>query len=298
MLAKKSAFLFSCIQLAVLGCLTGQLGCYSLEEPSLVAALPTELEEISGMCLSSSPQELLAVQDEDGIVYRLSLQDGQILGRIPFHKAGDYEGITLVGEDIWVLKSSGTLYCIQDENELFKFKSSNIGKEEDAEGLTYDAAKHRLLIACKAAKPGEELQRNIYAFDLASQTFVPEPVMTIRQSDLAELLGPQQEAKWYAKLHDFLLGEGNFGLGPSALAIHPVTQAVFVLSSRGNLLLQLSPDGKLQKLHRLKKAYFPQAEGLFFLSDATMYISTEARGSAPARIYRLPYQQDCLEPQQ
>ncbi len=281
------------------GCLYGQastLGCYPLDKPSLLATLPPELNEISGISRSSSPNELLAVQDEDGIVYRLSMQDGRILGRIPFYKPGDYEDITLVGEDIWVLKSSGTLFCIQAGSEVLKFKS-DIDKTEDAEGLTYDAAQHRLLIACKGPKEGEEDQRNIYAFDLASQTFLPKPVMSIQQSAVAALLEKFQTAKWYEKLSNFLVGDDeDFGLGPSALAIHPITQAIFILSSRGNLLLEISPSGELQDLHRFRKEDLPQAEGLFFLPDATMYISTEARGEKAGRIYRLPYTQDCPKP--
>lgn len=272
------------------------LGCYALDKPSLLAALPAELNEISGISCSSSPNELLAVQDEEGIVYRLSLQDGRILGRIPFYKAGDYEDIALVGEDIWVLKSNGTLFCLQAGSEALKFKS-DIDKEEDAEGLTYDAAHHRLLIACKGAKAGAEDQRNIYAFDLATQTFSSEAVITIQQSAIAALPEKFQTAKWYEKLSNFLVGDDDdFGLGPSAIAIHPVTQAIFVLSSRGNLLLELSPIGELQNLHRFKKSDLPQAEGLFFLPDATLFISTEARGGGAARIYRLPYTQDCPEP--
>lgn len=300
MLAVKNVRFLCYFLLLGSGYLRGQvstLSCYPLDKPALLVALPAELNEISGMSRSPRANELLAVQDEDGIVYRLSLEDGQILARIPFHKPGDYEGITIVDEDIWVLKSSGTLYCIQDETRVLKFKSEVISKEEDAEGLTYDAAQHRLLIACKGAKAGTAQQRNIYAFDLASQRFLPEPVMFIRQADFTSLLDEHQQAKWYEKLSDFLIGdEDDFGLGPSALAIHPITQAIFVLSSRGNLLLELSPSGELQNFHRFKKEYFPQAEGLFFLPDATMFISTEARGSAPARIYRIPYNQDCPEP--
>lgn len=298
MLASKNIFLLSSFLLLssyLLG-QTSTLDCYSLDKPKLVATLPTELEEISGMSRSSQANELLAVQDEDGIVYRLALEDGQILARIPFHKPGDYEGITIVDEDIWVLKSSGTLFCIQDETRLTKFKSDVISKEDDAEGLTYDAANQRLLIACKEAKAAAP-QRNIYAFDLVSQSFLPEPVISIRQTDIAKLLEGYQEAKWYEKLRDFLIADENdFGLGPSGLAIHPVAQTIFVLSSRGRLLLELSPNGELQNLHRLKKEYLPQAEGLFFLPDGSMFISTEAKGGAPARIYRINYQQDCPTP--
>lgn len=299
MLAVKNVRFLCYFLLLGSGYLRGQvstLSCYPLDKPTLLVALPAELNEISGMSRSPRANELLAVQDEDGIVYRLSLEDGQILARIPFHKPGDYEGITIVDEDIWVLKSSGTLFCIQAGSEVLKFKS-NIGSEEDAEGLTYDAAHNRLLIACKGAKVGEENQRNIYAFDLASQTFSPKAVMTIQQSAITVLLEKFQAAKWYEKLSNFLVGdEDDFGLGPSAIAIHPITQAIFVLSSRGNLLLELSPNGELQNLHRFKKADLPQAEGLFFLPDATMFISTEARGGEAARIYRIPYNQDCPEP--
>lgn len=269
--------------------------CYNLSQPELVASLPPILNELSGISLAPRPNEMLAVQDELGEIFRLSKEDGQILGRIPFAKPGDFEDLTLVENDIWVLKSSGTLYCVPaNGGEIVKF-TSEISKEEDAEGLTYDAPNQRLLIACKGAKAGENDRRKIYAFDLKTQSFSTAALFEIRQNDFVGLLATHQSAPWYKKLHDFLLGPNDFGLGPSALAIHPITAELYVLSSRGNLLVVLSPDGQLKKLYRFEKAYLPQAEGLFFALDATLYISTEARGKDAARIYRFNYRQGCLE---
>ncbi len=269
--------------------------CYDLSRPVLVASLPPILNELSGISLAAEPSEMLAIQDELGEVFRLSIQDGQILGRIPFAKPGDFEDLCLVADDIWVLKSNGTLYCIPaNGGEVLKF-TSEIQKEEDAEGLAYDAAQQRLLIACKGAKEGENDRRKIYAFDLKTQRFSTTAVFEIHQADFALLLEKYQSAKWYEKLQEFLLAPNDFGLGPSALAIHPVSSSFYLLSSRSNLLLVLSPDGQLQQLHRFKKEYLPQAEGLFFTPDATLYISTEARGKEAARIYRFNYLPGCPE---
>ena len=53
-------------------------------------------------------------------------------------------------------------------------------REYDTEGLAYDAANHRLLIACKEF-PGKDLKgyKAIYAFDLKQKRLLPEPTFKI-----------------------------------------------------------------------------------------------------------------------
>ncbi|PHI19427.1 hypothetical protein CEQ90_12975 [Lewinellaceae bacterium SD302] len=266
---------------------------YDFDHPTLLAKLPKKLKEISGLSLSPRNNELLAVQDEDGLFFRLDIRDGQLLGSTEFWKDGDYEGIEAVGEDIWIVKSTGTLYKITNPGtggqEVTKYNGF-LSEENDVEGLTYDRANNRLLLSCKSHYGGFTETRSVFSFDLATRQFKGRPVFTVGREALKDYLMQCPKSSRHEKIFEFVSEKKDFNLGPSAIGIHPITGRIFIASSAGKLILVLTPDGKVEHLRRLDKKIFPQPEGLAFTSDGTLYISTEARDDEPAKIYRLPYQ--------
>ena len=264
---------------------------FDLDHPILVTELAEELAEISGLTLASDDtDELLAVQDEMGKVYRLNAESGTVLWSTDFWKAGDYEGIEAVGEDIWVTKNTGTLYQIQrigaPDQHVNKFNTALTG-DNDVEGLAYDPTNHLLLLACKddVRDDGNDKDgRYIFAFDLKTNTLGKEPRYAVTKEDVNRFLRSCPDTDPYKKLRKFF-GDKDFKLSPSALAVDPRSGHLYMASSRGNVLLILDGTGKLIHLHRFNKEYLPQAEGLTFGSDGTLYISTEARGDRGGRIY-------------
>ena len=75
--------------------------------------LPPELLEISGLS-NFHDTHLLAVQDEDGIVYQIDIwrQVKIQSAEISFAGKGDYEGIEYVEPYISVVKSNGNILSI------------------------------------------------------------------------------------------------------------------------------------------------------------------------------------------
>ncbi|OAV44192.1 hypothetical protein A3850_006655 [Lewinella sp. 4G2] len=267
---------------------------FNLDQPTLISSLPAELEEISGLSMAHDrDDELLAVQDEEGKVYRINAA-GQVLWGINFWKDGDYEGVEAVGEDIWVSKNTGTLYQItragQPDQHVEKY-NTRLNEENDVEGLAYDAARNRLLLACKrdAKDDGNDKDgRYIFAFDLESKSLIEDPVYSIRRKQVNQFLNQMEACPLRQYLLEFFSEEEKYDLAPSALAIQPGTGNLYLVSSHGKVLMVLSPEGRLLNVARLPKEFFPQPEGLAFAKDGSLYISTEARGKARARIFRLP----------
>ena len=144
--------LFAC----VLSSLTAQSAAraYDYAAPKLIGELPSELDEISGLSVDPSHRnELLAIQDEEGKIFRINSKTGALLWAITFWKDGDYEAVEAVGEDIWVAKSTGTLYHITNAgkpNQQVEKYNTDLTSENDVEGLAYDKLKNRLLLACSS----------------------------------------------------------------------------------------------------------------------------------------------------
>lgn len=268
---------------------------YDLNKPDDTFKLPNELDEISGLGISPAGDRLAAVQDEDGKLFFIDPLSGEVTAEIDFWKDGDYEGIEMVGDEVYVVKSTGTVYRVKDpgeEGQEVEKYNYFLDDKNDVEGLAYDPAGHRLLLACKAeAGAGEEyeLKKAIYAFDLNTFTLQEKPVYLISLADVQDYLDTAPAIRKLEKLMDFFQpGESEFSFSPSGIAIHPVTGHIYIPSSVGKLLLILSPDGRVLHIEKLSKEVHAQPEGICFAADGALFISNEGK-NGKAKIHRFSY---------
>ncbi len=272
---------------------------YQLDKPDETFKLPEILQEISGLGIDDAGLFLYAVQDELGVVYKLSKADGEIVEKIKFHKDGDYEGIELIGEDVFIVKSTGTLYQVSNlgkTNQQLKKFNSFLSRENDVEGLAYDKKNNRLLLACKGIPAtGESFEvvrykKVIYGFDLNNNTLNPDPIYTIQLENIRKFLDDHRGLRAYEKLIEFFsVGKENLTFNPSAIAIHPISGDIFVTSSSGKVLIVLNTEGNVIHIEKLKKSVHVQPEGLVFDKFGNLYISNEGKGGK-AKIHKFNYQ--------
>lgn len=263
---------------------------YNLNEAKEEFNLEEALVEISGLSYLNK-STLLAVQDEKGIIYHISLKNGKIKEKVKFDKSGDFEGIELVNDDVWALESNGDLFRINKKSKAKKYdtflKSAN-----DTEGLGYDPVNEQLLIACKGLafkdKKNKHL-KSIYAFDLESKKLLKEPKILIHLDTIAQYLKSNSMGNAGRKLLS-LLNRKNKDLHfkPSGIAVHPTTGNYYVLGAVGHLLLVISPDNEILAVVKLKTSKFPQAEGICFSPKGTLYIANEGDNEdATLQVFKL-----------
>ncbi len=71
------------------------------------------------------------------------------------------------------------------------------------------------------------------------------------------------------------------------MAVHPRTGHVFVLSARGNGLVELDAAGKLVAAQTLSSKLFPQPEGLAFAPNGDLYVASDSvKKSGQGLVYR------------
>ena len=239
---------------------------YRFDQPVARFEMPDALREISALTVLDEGR-LGAVQDEDGDLYVLSTETGRIEAVVPFGPPGDYEGVELVGDRLFVLRADGAvleLHHWTDGEAQATVTETGLGADAcDAEGLGSDG--RHLLIACKE-DDGDDLNR-VYAFDLAANTLEPTPVLALDR--------------------DAVPGGGK-KLRPSALAVHPISGYTVVLSSRREALIALDAGGAVVDMWDLGPADFEQPEGLAFLPSGDALVSSEG-GDGPAVILRFAY---------
>lgn len=259
---------------------SAQLFPYQFMAPDAVFTLDKELEEISGLSISSDGKYLLAVQDEEGIIYFLDKHDGSIIRKIPFWNDGDYEGIEMVGDDIYVIKSTGTVYWIseiQGEEPITEKFNYDLNKDNDVEGLGYDPIGNRLLLACKAHPDDRKDTRGIYSFRLADKQLEQKAAYTITLAAVHDYLDKHPDIPRFEKVKSFF-DEDELDFSPSALAVHPVSGDLYLLSSKGKMIIVMNRSGEVVYIQKLQKEEHPQPEGLCFDHAGNLYISNEGQG--------------------
>jgi uncharacterized protein YjiK len=259
---------------------------YQLAEPDKSWKLPNTLVEISGLSFINN-HRLACVQDEKGIIYIFNLKAGEVELEIDFGDDGDYEGIEIIENDAWILKSNGTLYKVTEylkkaEPNVKKYTTALSGKN-DTEGLAYDPVNKNLLIACKGEPFVDEKKgsgfKAIYSFNLETKQIDIQPFLLINLDTIKYYQNFNTMTRLGVEIQAFLdPSKGDVTFKPSGIAIQPVTGNVFILGSVGNLLLVLSSKGEMLAMIELRSKIFPQPEGICFSPDGTLYISNEGDG--------------------
>lgn len=225
--------------------------------------LPPSLLEVSGIAWMDA-DHFACVQDEAGTVFIYNVRQNKIDQEVPFGGKGDYEGIAIVRQTIYVLRSDGTLFGIDNysskQRRVVKYKT-HLGKKQDSESLAYDEKNNRLLVAVKAVDPNSHDYKGIYAFDLKTKKMAREPVYKIDLKD--EIFA------------DVNKGKAKHSISPSDMDINPLTGDIYILEGTHPKILIMGPKGDLRSLYKLKGSDFPQPEGLSFSPDGKMYISNE-----------------------
>lgn len=253
---------------------------YDLDHPDEVRALPKVLKEISGI-VPLDERRLLCIGDDKGEVVVLGLKKGDIKHTIPFGKDHDYEGITLVNDTLFVLNSKGTLFRVtgwQTDTPISHPLHSFLRKENNTEGLCYDARNQRLLLACKGIAGHGPLERlkAVYAFDLGQQQLSEDPVLLIDPDSVAAYLSRHHVKALHAAVDGSII-PGLELFAPSDLALDPATGNLYLLCSVGKLLLVFDPDGKLIFTKPLDPSIYLQPEGIAFSMTGDLLISNEGR---------------------
>ena len=246
---------------------------YDLKAPLSRWDLPRELEEISGLSFYKRNQ-LACVQDEDGDIFIYDLKKEAIERKEKFGPDGDYEGIEIVDDTVFVLKSNGDVFYFELKRKgigkVFEIKT-DLTNKNDAEGLGFRVNENEVLIACKEApgtkKVDVEKSRTVYRIDNAEKKFKKKPRFIIDGENYKKML----EKKGFSK-------KKHRPFKPSGIAMHPDSKHLFVIGTVGKMMIILNSDSDIVDLVPLDPKIFWQPEGICFSPEGDLYISSEGRG--------------------
>ena len=222
--------------------------------------LESKLNEISGIAWDKKRNFFVAEEDEDGVIYLLDRNEKSILKTYEFGESGDYEDIALIDTTVYILRSDGTIfkYNFDPSKKGQELSKLELPGENDFESMYYDPDRKALIILCKNCAMDKNSKVSAFAYYIDSTGFDSKPVYQI---DLAAIqkLSPQKTSRFQ----------------PSAAAIHPKQDKLYIISSVSKQLVITDLDGNVEGVYVLAPKMFPQAEGICFQKNGEMYISNE-----------------------
>lgn len=270
---------------------------YQLKAPNQSFKMPSKLEEISGLCMAPDNKFLYSIQDEKGKIFKIDIATGAVVEEFDFGKNGDYEGITMYQNTIFVTKSNGTIYEIDNlgkKNQKVSSYKTDLKNKNDVEGLCYQPSSNSLLVACKGIPTmGEtteeaENRKSIYRFDLQTRKLIEKSFYKITLKKVQRFLKEASDHTEFQSFQSYFNSKNAFKFNPSGVAIHPKTNEVYILSSSKKMLLILNEAGEIQYLAKLNKKIHRQPEGIAFASDGTLFIANEGKGgSGIIHVYKI-----------
>ncbi len=253
---------------------------FAVNDPTVRMVLPLELSEISGLTYSATSKNLLAVNDEQGVIYVLNAETGVTLDEIKFGKNDDYEGIASHDGYVYITESNGNVKVIKEETKtkIIEF-NDRLSRDNDIEGICYDPVSQTLLLAAKGDSETEGNNKNvksIFTMNIENGAVRKQAYIQLDlKKEYESLIASSKEENVLEKISTSSRLRKS---GPSGIAIDPKTNLIYLLSSNSKTLTVLDHNGAVASINFLDKKLHIQPEGITFDQNGNLFISNEGKG--------------------
>ena len=243
---------------------------YDLLNPVIIK-LPEGLNEISGLSYYAKDTSVFAIVDEDGILFKISLNRKDDIKKWRFDKKHDFEDVVLRDSIFYVLISNGDIESLKfGAGDTITTNTSQFPdaskKLNEFESLYYDDSLQQLVLFCKKSEVDDKKTVTAWGYNITTGVYTPS-VYTLDVKPIDEKLGGEK-----------------IKLKPSATAINPITNELYILASVDHLLVVTDREGKFKKLYQLDPVVYKQPEGIAFTPWGDMIISNESHETGSANI--------------
>jgi len=242
---------------------------YDLLNP-FVIKLPERLAEISGLAYYPKDTSVFAIEDENGFLYKISLTTNAIT-KWKFDKRHDFEDVVLHDSIFYILISNGDIEVLQfgngDKMLTNKFTFPDAGKKKNEfESMYFDDSLKQLVLLCKDCADDKKKNISAWGFNIGSGLY-SSVVFSINVQPITQKLGQQK-----------------LRLKPTAAAINPATNELYILEAINHLLIVTDRNGKFKEVFILPPAIYKQPEGIAFTPAGDLIISNEWHETGLANI--------------
>ncbi len=242
---------------------------YDLNNP-VEFKLPEGLSEISGLTYYPKDSSVFAIIDEDGVLFKIYLNGSGTIKKWKFDKKHDFEDIVMHDSTFYVLISNGDIETLKFAGDSILTNKSNLAgagkKTNEFESLYFDD-KLGLILLCKDCEDDKKKTVTAWGYSPADSLSYNPNLFAIEVKQIAQKIKEE-------KLH----------FKPSAAAINPKTNELYIISSVNKLLVIAERNGNIKEVYPLNPVIYKQPEGMTFTPSGDLLISNEAGESGNANI--------------
>lgn len=241
---------------------------YDLNNPVKVF-LSSELSEISGIVYYPKDTSIFAISDATGNLYKIYPDRNTLIQKWKFGNNHDYEDLQRVDSTFYILSSSGDIVSVKfNVNAPMKVSDFQLHDNEknEFETLYFDSALNSLILICKDCKEDTKDKVSTKAFAIDSNAYTAGPYNI------------------NVKAIDKITNLKAMKFKPSAAAVNPLTQELYILSSVNKMLLIADKKGNAKAVYPLRPSIYKQPEGITFTPAGDLLISNESAKDGSADI--------------
>ncbi len=246
---------------------------YDLNNPVKIY-LQSDLSEISGIIYYPKDTGIFAISDAAGSLYKFFPGKDMPVQKWKFGSNHDFEDLQRIDSTFYILSSSGDIVSLkfskQAPMQVTNFKMHDKEKNE-FETLYFDSTLNKLILVCKDCKADKKKTVSTRAFDIATNTYTDGPYK-INAQNIGKLMNVK-----------------DLKFKPSAAAINPLTNELFILSSVNKMLVIADRNGNVKQAYALRPSLYKQPEGIAFTPSGNLLISNESAKEGSANVLIVKY---------
>ncbi|MFM6935358.1 MAG: hypothetical protein ACKOXP_07930 [Flavobacteriales bacterium] len=249
-------------------------GYFDLQHPNSVATLPMGVQPFSDVTLLDSTH-LVGLNQENGALYMYDLEAKSVSPFLPWDFGAKICNISNIDSTLLLVDDAKHIHFLSAPYDSSSLKTLNLENEQfEASSMCVHKETNRLfLIASNEEHVEGYSNSSVYAYNLNQRKLNAQPLFSISAEDIEafaiknNLIVPQSDLS----IADDTLESMNFT--PSAIAVHPKTNEIYILSSADHSLVVFNQFGEIVNFTSLDKATFTNPSAMTFKKNGDLVIT-------------------------
>ena len=250
-------------------------GYFDLGHPNAIHHLPMGITPFSDVAMLDSTQ-MLGLDQEAGNLFLFDLNENTITSQLSLGET-KFTDMAMVDSTVVLLDASNQVHFLLPPYDSLSFETAEkIDEDIVVNGACLHNSTKRLFFLGEAIEKGEGLfTSSIYTYNLHHRKMNETTLFDVNTSDIETFASENNITLPVINVN--ALGDSISGLQfvPSAIAVHPKTNEIYILSSGDKSLVVYDQFGKVVNFTFLDPNVFTAPTGLTFLSNGDLLISNK-----------------------
>jgi len=249
-------------------------GYFDLQHPNSVRTLPMGVQPFSDVTFLDSTH-LIGLNQESGSLFVYDMVENSVSPFLPCDFGSKICNISSIDSTLLLVDDEKHIHFLRAPYDAASLTTLGLENEQfEAAGVCFHQESHRLFLMSSNEERTEGYSSSsVYAYNLNQQKLNAQPLFYISGEDIEafaienKLIAPHSDLS----IIDDTLESMNFT--PSAIAVHPKTNEIYVLSRADHSLVVFNQFGEIVNFTSLDKTTFSDPSAMTFKKNGDLVIT-------------------------